>query len=388
MMAWSVTSNEGPGGTSGSAGTGARASCFFCQRSSQENRNGLAMIDSSEPARIRSRPSGGRIFSDTPSAARMKENSPICARLTEMVRAVPAGCLNARTMKNAASDLPTTMMPNVASTCHGCAIRMAGLNSMPTETKNSTAKASRNGRESLAALWLSSDSLSSMPAKNAPSAKDTPNSVAEPNATPSAMARTDRVNSSREPVAAIFSRVQGITRRPTSSMKATNAPSLTSVQAMATTKRPKLAGSSPVALPKVSASTGSITSASTMAMSSTISQPTAMRPRRVSSSRRSSIARNSTTVLATDSARPNTKPLSGVQPMPQASAQPRPVATAICAMAPGIAIALTSSRSSSEKCRPTPNISSITPSSDSWLASSWSATKPGVNGPTKTPASR
>ena len=123
-------------------------------------------------------------------------------------------------------------------------------------------------------------------------------------------------------------------------------------------------------------------------MSSTISQPTAMRPRRVSSRRRSSIARSSTTVLATDSARPNTKPLSGVQPMPQASAQPRPVATAICAMAPGIAIALTSSRSSSEKCRPTPNISNITPSSDNWLASSWSATKPGVNGPTKTPASR
>ena len=51
---------------------------------------------------------------------------------------------------------------------------------------------------------------------------------------------------------------------------------------------------------KVSASTGSSTSASTIAMSSTISQPTAMRPRSVSTRRRSCSARSSTTVEATD----------------------------------------------------------------------------------------
>ncbi len=113
-----------------------------------------------------------------------------------------------------------------------------------------------------------------------------------------------------------------------------------------------------------------------------------MRPRWVSSRRRSSIARSSTTVLATDSARPNTSPCSVGQPMLQASPQPSRVATAICASAPGIAIHFTSIRSSSEKCRPTPNISSITPSSDNWLASAWSATKPGVNGPTQMPATR
>ena len=56
------------------------------------------------------------------------------------------------------------------------------------------------------------------------------------------------------------------------------------------------------------ASAGNSTSASTIAMSSTISQPTAMRPRSVSSKRRSCIARSSTTVLATDKARPNTTP--------------------------------------------------------------------------------
>ena len=51
---------------------------------------------------------------------------------------------------------------------------------MPTETKNSTAKASRSGSDCSAARWLNSDSRSTMPAKNAPSAKDTPNSAAAP----------------------------------------------------------------------------------------------------------------------------------------------------------------------------------------------------------------
>ncbi|MNN98594.1 hypothetical protein D3C81_2180200 [compost metagenome] len=72
------------------------------------------------------------------------------------------------------------MTRKVASTGSGSWIRIAGLNSMPTETKNSTAKASRSGSEFSAASWLSSDSLSIMPAKNAPRANDTPNSTAEP----------------------------------------------------------------------------------------------------------------------------------------------------------------------------------------------------------------
>ena len=61
---------------------------------------------------------------------------------------------------------------------------------------------------------------------------------------------------------------------------------------------------------------------------------------------------------------------------------------AICAIAPGTAIARTDSRSSSEKCSPTPNISRMTPISASSLAMPWSATKPGVKGPISTPASR
>ena len=82
-----------------------------------------------------------------------------------------------------------------------------------------------------------------------------------------------------------------------------------------------------------------------MARSSTISQPTAMRPRSVSSSRRSCRARSSTTVLATDSARPKTRPAPIDQPSHQASPMPSSVATAIWTTAPGMAIARTDSRS-------------------------------------------
>ena len=95
------------------------------------------------------------------------------------------------------------MMNSVASNGQGSRSTLAGSNSMPTETKNSTAKASRSGNDSWAARWLSADSLRIMPAKKAPSASETPNSLAAPNATVRAMARTPRRNNSREPVCAM-----------------------------------------------------------------------------------------------------------------------------------------------------------------------------------------
>ena len=110
----------------------------------------------------------------------MNENSPICARLTAMVAAVPSGRPNSCTMASAATDLAMTMMATVASTGSGSRTRIAGSNSMPTEMKNSTAKASRSGSVSDAACWLSADSLKIMPAKKAPRANDTSNSCAAP----------------------------------------------------------------------------------------------------------------------------------------------------------------------------------------------------------------
>jgi len=136
------------------------------------------------------------------------------------------------------------------------------------------------------------------------------------------------------------------------------------------------------------ASTGRNTRASTIARSSTMSQPTAIRPCSVSSSLRCSRARNRTTVLATDMASPNTSPAGRSQPQPIARAAPIAVATAICAMAPGRAIRRTRNNVSTEKCRPTPNINRMTPISASSAARLESPTKPGVKGPTATPATR
>ena len=82
-------------------------------------------------------------------------------------------------------------------------------------------------------------------------------------------------------------------------------------------------------LPTLPARAGSSTRATTMARSSTISQPTAMRPRRDSTRPLSSSARKSTTVLATDRHKPKTIPAAKGQPSKVPSPAPMAVATAI-----------------------------------------------------------
>ena len=125
--------------------------------------------------------------------------------------------------------LPITMTATTASTSSGRSMRTAGSNSMPIDTKKSTEKASCSGSEFAAARWLSCDSPMMTPAKNAPSAKDTPKAAADPNAMPSASARTERVNSSREPVRATPIRIRGTTRGPSSAAISTKPPTLASV---------------------------------------------------------------------------------------------------------------------------------------------------------------
>ena len=113
-----------------------------------------------------------------------------------------------------------------------------------------------------------------------------------------------------------------------------------------------------------------------------------MRPLLVCNAPRDSSARSSTTVLATDNATPKISAPGSDQPQAVARPAPSAVATAICTTAPGMAMPRTDIRSSTEKCRPTPNISNITPTSASCMARATSATKPGVCGPITTPASR
>ncbi len=200
-----------------------------------------------------------------------------------------------------------------------------------------------------------------------------------------AAAITHSVNSSREPVFVTCQRIHGNSRRPTMSMNATKPPTWASVMATVSRAPRSLAGALP---PSAGASAGSSTSTSTIARSSTTNQPTAMLPSPDSSTPLLSSALSNTTVLATDSERPNTSAAPIDQPHSDAMPAPSAVATTIWTSAPGSATLRTASRSLIEKCRPTPNISSITPISDSCDAISASATKPGVAGPMMMPATR
>src|SRR6478735_6945043 len=132
----------------------------------------------------------------------MNENSPIWASATATVTDALNGYPNAQTSTSATNGLPTSTMASAPSTSRGDCNKAAGASSMPTDTKNSTANASRIGSASDAARRLYSDRPTTMPARNAPRAIETLKTSADPTAMPSASTSTVSVNSSRERVAA------------------------------------------------------------------------------------------------------------------------------------------------------------------------------------------
>ena len=83
---------------------------------------------------------------------------------------------------------------------------------------------------------------------------------------------------------------------------------------------------------------GNSTNATTVNRSSTISQPIATLPASLSTAPRSCSARRSTTVLATEIARPRTNDERRLQPNARPASVPSPVAMTICPTAPGTAI--------------------------------------------------
>ena len=85
------------------------------------------------------------------SSERMNENSPICARPRATVSAVRAEWPSSATMSSAANGLAIRMMASAARIISGSRTTNAGSKSIPTDTKNSTAKASRIGSASAAA---------------------------------------------------------------------------------------------------------------------------------------------------------------------------------------------------------------------------------------------
>ena len=135
-------------------------------------------------------------------------------------------------MASAASGLPTSTMASAATSSSGCSSTCIGFSSMPTETKNSTANASRIGSASDAARTLKSDRATTSPARNAPSAIDTPKTAAEPTAIPRARTSTQSVKSSRERVAATRVSSHGMSRVPATIVKSTSAPTLSAARPM------------------------------------------------------------------------------------------------------------------------------------------------------------
>ncbi len=108
----------------------------------------------------------------------MKENSPICPRLipawTEVRTPYPA--------RNAPKETPVTFPPTTRSrnttTGAQCRTISAGSISIPTETKNTAAKASHSGFTIRSTDLASPDSATSAPAMKAPRATEYPNTRA------------------------------------------------------------------------------------------------------------------------------------------------------------------------------------------------------------------
>ena len=123
---------------------------YVVNRSAPANISGLRRIERIAPARMRSRPRPrAAIRSSTPSPARMKENSPIWARLAEIVRAVATGWPKARARSGSGDRLADDDDRQHHQHGKGSLTSTIGSKSMPTDTKKSTAKASRNGSDLL-----------------------------------------------------------------------------------------------------------------------------------------------------------------------------------------------------------------------------------------------
>lgn len=140
----------------------------------KRNNTGLSEIDPIAAATSTFCPASGIKPYSYARSERMKENSPIWASPMATVSAVRVECPKSATIASAASGLASRIIPSAATTIHGSDSRKPGSTSIPTETKNSTEKASRSGSASAAAWWLTGDCPTTIPARNAPSAIDAP----------------------------------------------------------------------------------------------------------------------------------------------------------------------------------------------------------------------
>ena len=154
-----------------------------CSGSTALNSSGLSAIEmqrAGEDQALRLPAAAGP--ATRPAPARMKENSPICARLRRhRQRRVAADSAARSTISERGQRLADhdDRRPPPAPRS-GC-VAPAPSGRTACRPRRRTAPRTRRAAAAIssAARWLSSDSRSTMPAKKAPSANDTPNSSAD-----------------------------------------------------------------------------------------------------------------------------------------------------------------------------------------------------------------
>ena len=102
------------------------------------------------------------------------------------------------TMTAAMTGFTSMQMASVARASGQCSSKPPIWKPMPTDTKKSTAKASRMGKASLAARLANLLCPTTMPERKAPNSMEALNTVAESTAIPRAHTSTARVNNSSE----------------------------------------------------------------------------------------------------------------------------------------------------------------------------------------------
>ena len=300
----------------------------------------------------------------------MNENSPICASATATARPTRSGYLNAMVMASAASGLPDEHDGERGGEQARLLEHLQRISSMPTETKNSTANASRIGSASDAARTLKSDRATTSPARKAPSAIDTPKMAAEPTAIPRARTSTQSVKSSRERVAATRASSQGISRVPATIVNSTSAPTLSAARPMVTASPVLPVGAEECRHQHQHQHRQQVLHdqpadrdvAGRGVQVPAVGQDADQHDRAGDRQRNAEHEPG-----APGPAEPMGEPRRRA-PWPRRSERARP----------GIATRRTASSSSTWNCSPTPNISRMTPISANCSARCWSATNPGV----------
>ena len=251
------------------------------------------MIESAVAVMIAENVASDSAPSSSPERASTNENSPAGTNAAAVSTAV-CGRAIGRNSNRAATGFSATISTSVmSSNGHSSAIT-SGSMSMPTDTKKSTANTSRVGNSSPSTRCDRSDSDTTNPARNAPSASESP-MYSDASAVLNASAAIARKNSSRDRSSATRASANGITCSPM-----TNTPIRNAATFSAASENSRVIAPAPLSPDTASSATISTTAH----RSCTIDHVTVSRPWSDAISPRASSSFTATTLLAIAAAAP------------------------------------------------------------------------------------